>query len=107
MLENYYKDSKKYAFSFQIMAYIIRLSIFKKAINSKKYDIIITERSLYTDKHAFCQMLYDVHYIEEIDYKKYNKWFDEFNMNVPIHYVYLKTYPQVSYERVIQRNRTF
>jgi deoxycitidine kinase/deoxyguanosine kinase len=105
MLENYYQDSKKYAFSFQMMAYISRLSILKKAIDSKKYDIIITERSLYTDKHVFCQMLYDDHTIQEMDYKIYNKWFDEFNMNVPIHYVYLKTDPQVSYDRVIQRNR--
>jgi len=67
--------------------------------------MIITERSLYTDKHVFVRC-YTMFIIEEMDYKIYNKWFDEFNMNVPIHYVYLKTYPQVSYERVIQRNRT-
>lgn len=34
MLENYYKDSKKYAFSFQMMAYISRLSILKKRLKA-------------------------------------------------------------------------
>jgi hypothetical protein len=54
--------------------------------------MIITERSLYTDKRVFVRC-YTMIIIEEMDYKIYNKWFDEFNMNVPIHYIYLKTYP--------------
>jgi len=105
MLENYYKDSKKYAFSFQMMAYISRLSILKKAIESGKYDVIITERSLYTDKHVFCQMLYDNKLIEHLEFMIYNKWFEEFNIIQDIQYVYLKTDPQVSYERVLKRSR--
>jgi deoxynucleoside kinase len=105
MLENYYKDSKKYAFSFQMMAYISRLSILKKAIESGKYDVIITERSLYTDKHVFCQMLYDNKLIEHLEFIIYNKWFEEFNIIQDIQYVYLKTDPQVSYERVLKRSR--
>lgn len=103
MLENYYKDSKKYAFSFQMMAYISRLSVLKKA--SETYDVIITERSLYTDKHVFCQMLYDDQMINHLEYTIYNKWFEEFNISNPIHYVYLKTDPVVSCERVMKRNR--
>lgn len=105
MLENYYKDSKKYAFSFQMMAYISRLSILKKAIESDKYDVIITERSLYTDKHVFCQMLYDNKLIEHLEFMIYNKWFEEFNIIQDIQYVYLKTDPQVSYDRVLKRSR--
>lgn len=105
MLENYYKDSKKYAFSFQMMAYISRLSILKKAIESAKYDIIITERSLYTDKYVFCQMLYDNNLIDHLEFSIYNKWFEEFNIIQDIQYVYLKTDPLVSYERVIKRSR--
>ena len=105
MLENYYKDSKKYAFSFQMMAYISRLSILKKAIESGKYDVIITERSLYTDKHVFCQMLYDNKLIEHLEFIIYNKWFEEFNIIQDIQYVYLKTDPQVSYDRVLKRSR--
>jgi len=105
MLENYYKDTKKYAFAFQMMAYISRLSILKKAIKSEKYDLIITERSLHTDKYVFCQMLHDNNLIDHLEYSVYNKWFDEFNIIENIQYVYLKTDPNVSYERVLKRSR--
>ena len=104
ILEHYYKDNKKWAFSFQMMAYISRLSLLKKAIESN-YEIIITERSLTTDKHVFCQMLYDTDLIEDIEFTIYNKWFEEFNTIENIQYVYLKTDPEISYERVLKRSR--
>lgn len=106
ILENYYRDPKKYAFSFQIMAYISRLTLLKRAIESKKYDIIITERCLYTDRNVFCKMLYDDDIINLMDYTIYNKWFDEFSeLMENVHYVYLKTDPFVSNNRVIKRSR--
>ena len=106
IIENYYSDQKKYAFSFQMMAYISRLAVLKRAIESKKYNIIITERCLYTDKNVFCNMLYDDGLIHLIDYTIYNKWFDEFlGLMTNIHYVYLKTDPLVSNKRVIHRAR--
>ena len=105
IVEHYYKDNKRWAFSFQMMAYISRLTLLKKAIESN-YEIIITERSLYTDKHVFCQMLYDNDLIEDIEFTIYNKWFEEFNILENIQYVYLKTDPEISYERVIKRSRS-
>jgi deoxyadenosine/deoxycytidine kinase len=107
ILENYYKDQPKYAFMFQMMAYISRLTILKRAIESNLYKYIITERCLNTDRNVFCKMLYDDGLIEEIGYQIYNKWFDEFiNFeNVDYIHVYLKTDPQVSKKRVDIRAR--
>ena len=105
IIEKYYSDQYKYSFSFQIMAYISRLSSLKKAIN-ENYDIIITERSLLTDKMVFAQMLYDSGKMEHINYVIYNKWFDEFISDIPnIEYIYIKTTPEIAYERIIKRNR--
>ena len=73
IIEKYYSNQEKYAFSFQMMAYISRLTLLKRAFESKKYEIIITERSLYTDKNVFCKMLYDDGLINLIEYKIYNK----------------------------------
>jgi deoxyadenosine/deoxycytidine kinase len=82
MLEKFYEEPEKYAFSFQMMAYISRLSQLKKCIEEAPEDsIIITERSLYTDKYVFAKMLYDNGYIEEIEYSIYLRWFDEFIEN--------------------------
>jgi deoxyadenosine/deoxycytidine kinase len=106
ILENYYKDQTKYAFSFQMMAYISRLSMLKREINKNKYDIIITERSTNTDRHVFAKMLFDDKKIEKIQYEIYLKWFDEFISELPtIEVIYIRTSPNVAHERVKKRAR--
>jgi deoxyadenosine/deoxycytidine kinase len=106
ILEKYYTDQTKYGFAFQMMAYISRLSILKAALNERKYDIIITERSLFTDRHVFAQMLYDDKKIEEVEYIIYLKWFDEFMSELPqTYYIYLQSNPAVSFARVNKRGR--
>ena len=105
VIEAYYKDQEKYAFPFQMMAYISRLSQLKNAID-KKYDIIFTERSIHTDKNVFAKMLYNDKKIGEIEYKIYNKWFYEFSeciKNMKI--VYVKSNHEICFDRVIKRNR--
>jgi deoxycitidine kinase/deoxyguanosine kinase len=107
ILENYYLDPKTYAFPFQMMAYISRLSILKRAIESGKYKYIITERCLNTDRKVFCKMLYDDGFIEKIGYDIYNKWFDEFNQfqNIEYFHIYIRTNPITSKLRVDKRAR--
>ena len=64
-----------------MMAYISRLNKLKEAIDSlklKENAVIVTERSLMTDKFVFAKMLYDEKKIEKIEYNIYNKWFDSF-----------------------------
>lgn len=84
MLEKFYSDQKTYSFSFQMMAYISRLNLLKDAIKTNPDSIIITERSLITDKMVFAKMLYDAGNIEEVNYQIYSKWFDCFACEYPI-----------------------
>ena len=105
IIEKFYENNEKYAFTFQMIAYISRLSKLKKIINNN-YDIIITERSIFTDRNVFAKMLYDNKSINEIEYIAYNKWFDEFSEIVDsIKYIYIKTTPEVSKNRVDHRSR--
>ena len=105
VIECFYADNKKYAFAFQMMAYISRLANIKRALK-ENYDIIFMERCLNTDRNVFAQMLYDDKKINEIEYKIYNKWFDEFLADFPnIIYIYLKTDPVVASERIMKRSR--
>lgn len=106
ILERFYKSPKDFAFAFQMMAYISRLSILRKAINNKKYKYIITERCLFTDANVFAKMLYHDNKISQIEYTIYKKWFNEFTNDLPSHkYIYIKTSPTIAYERVLKRNR--
>jgi deoxyguanosine kinase len=105
MIEIFYSDPNNYAFAFQMMAYISRLSTIKNALK-ENYDIIITERCVNTDRNVFAKMLYDDGKINEIEFKIYNKWFDEFIEDFPeIEYIYLKTDPQIAFDRIIKRGR--
>ena len=109
MIEKFYEDPEKYAFSFQMMAYISRLKVFKDAIqniNPSKKVSIITERSLYTDKMVFAKMLYDSKKIEHINYQIYLTWFDTFSLEFPLHKViYVKTDPEKCHSRILKRSR--
>ena len=106
ILEKYYADQYKYAFPFQMMAYISRLSVLRQALKNKTYKILFIERSVYTDVAVFAKMLYDDKKIEEIEYSIYMKWFYEFIEDLPpIRFVYLRTNPDISLERVVKRAR--
>ena len=109
MIELFYANQSKYAFSFQMMAYISRLNKLKDAIEMLKLKedaVIITERSLMTDKHVFAQMLYDEKKIEKIEFDIYNKWFDSFNKDTQIDkVVYISSNPNICFERVKLRDR--
>ena len=105
ILSKFYTDSKKFAFSFQMMAYISRLALLRKALK-ESYDIIVTERCVETDKMVFAQMLYDDGKMEDVEYAIYNKWFHEFIDDIPeIYTIYLKTAPDIAKQRVDKRAR--
>ena len=104
-IEKFYENNERYSFAFQMMAYISRLSLFKEAL-TKNYDIIITERSMYTDKNVFAKMLYDNNKMDTIEYQIYLKWFDEFAETIKdIKTVYIRTIPEICDMRVKKRNR--
>lgn len=106
IIECFYADQKKYAFPFQMMAYISRLSLLKKYVRENPNSIIITERCLETDRHIFAKMLYDDGAIDKINYDIYLAWFDEFIDEIPVvAHIYIKTEPIISEQRVIARNR--
>lgn len=106
MLEKFYSDQAKYSFPFQMMAYISRLALLKKTIDENSDAIIITERSLSTDRHIFAKMLYDNGKIEDVNYQIYLKWFDTFSKDFPIEkIIYVKTDPEICHERILKRSR--
>lgn len=108
IIQAFYENQNSHAFQFQMMAYISRLTCLENAIEEakEKYDIIICERSLHTDKNVFCKMLYDEGKIDTYGYQIYNMWFDHFHSFVKNYkFVYLKTDYDVCFERVKKRNR--
>ena len=130
ILEKFYDNQEKYSFSFQMMAYISRLKLLKDTISQIKtresfvsnqnfeeiinnnYElekpkyIIITERSLFTDKMVFAKMLYDTGKIEHVNYQIYLNWFNTFADEFPVNkIVYVKAEPETCHQRIATRHR--
>ena len=107
MLQKFYVDQEKYSFPFQMMAYISRLALMKKTMEENEDCLIITERSLFTDKYVFAKMLYESGKIEDVCYQIYKNWFDTFAEDYPIEkMIYIKTSPEICHERIVKRSRT-
>jgi deoxyadenosine/deoxycytidine kinase len=106
ILGKFYADQEKYAFPFQMMAFISRLALLKDAVQKHPDAIIITERCLYTDKFVFCKMLRDLKKIEDINYQIYEKWFNTFAAEYPVQKaVYINASPATCFERIAKRCR--
>jgi len=107
MLQKFYQDQKTYSFPFQMMAYISRLHILRNIVKENPGAVIITERSLHTDRLVFAKMLFDSGLIEDVNYQIYLKWFDTFIEDYPIDgIIYVKTDPHICFDRIKRRSRT-
>ena len=108
ILEYYYDDQKRYAFPFQMNAFISRVEDINNIKKTTRGNIFI-ERSVYTDKKVFTELNYEIENISEIEYIIYNNWFNvlstKFNLK-PRGVIYLKSSPETCFERIKKRNRT-
>ena len=105
IITHFYENNERYSFVFQVMAYTSRLSLLKEALK-ENYDVIISERSIYTDKFVFAKSLYDAKKMSLIEYIIYLKMFDEFSTIInKFKMVYIRTSPEICDLRVKRRGR--
>jgi len=107
ILQSFYGNPEKYAFTFQVMAYSTRLSNLRDAIRKNpNCSIIICERSLCADKEIFAQMLYDDGIMDDIQYQVYNQFYNEYAHEYKLDSViHIDADATVCYNRVQSRNR--
>lgn len=105
ILDRFYKDQKRWSYTFQHNAFITRA---KDIMEHKDKKLVIIERSVLTDRNVFAQLLYENNMISEMEWKLYTNWYDWLSNEFPIKpnkYIYLKADPQVSYDRMRKRLR--
>jgi len=110
LLELFYEDKKRWAYTFQNCAILTRLKNIKDAVESldpaEKQPVIITERSVLTDKYIFADMLRDAGYMDQVEWQLYDSWFQIFSKEYPVSgIIYLSTGSGTSKERIHIRNR--
>ena len=106
MLTHFYADTKAHSFAFQILALLSRYSILKKIMTENKNKIIISERTLLTDKYVFANMLHKQGNILNLHFQVYLQCFEEFSKDYPVdHIIYVKTDPEICHSRIQKRGR--
>lgn len=105
ILGQFYKDQEKYSFPFQMMAYITRLKKIQESLNTDN-DVFIMERSLQTDTEIFEKMLYDDKKLNTYEHQIYLKWVSCFSNTLNANKtIYIRVDPEISYQRIKERNR--
>jgi deoxyadenosine/deoxycytidine kinase len=111
LLELFYSDITRWAYTFQNCAILTRLLETQKilkacAAGEIKTPVIITERSVLTDRHVFAQMLKTQGKLDGLEWQLYMKWFDAFAAEIPYKgIIHLTTSAVTSKDRIATRQR--
>ena len=106
-LQYFYKDIEKNCYEFQTYSYITRIkSVIDDIYNCQDADIYILERSIWTDKYIFMELLKEI--VGEMRINMYNTWWEMWSYIMPMRvdkWVLLDTSLEESLKRISSRNR--
>jgi deoxyadenosine/deoxycytidine kinase len=108
LLSLFYKDTPRWAYTFQNCAILTRLIATRDAMaRTDTNRIMITERSVLTDRYVFAEMMVEEGKMSKLEWDLYMKWFDAFAKDSPIHgIIHITTDPTCSKERIVRRGRS-
>ena len=108
MLELFYSDTKRWAFTFQICAFVTRAKTWNEVWKHTDQNRVILERSIFCDRHVFAKNCYQTGLFTEAEYQLYCGMWDfmvsEFAAE-PDYILYLRTPAEVCLERIAARGR--
>ena len=109
LLDCFYKDTKRWAYTFQSYAFVTRIVEQEKANRINKTPIQILERSVYSDRYCFAKNAFEMGKMSSLEWKLYKDWWGWFVQNYtkkPSGFVYLQTPAEVCYKRLLKRARS-
>jgi deoxyadenosine/deoxycytidine kinase len=106
-LQYFYDNIEKHCYEFQTYSYITRIqSVIDEIYKCQDADIYILERSIWTDKYIFMELLKEL--VGEMRFNMYNTWWDMWSYIMPMRvdkWVLLDTSLEESLKRINSRNR--
>ena len=109
LLQLMYEDPKRWSLMFQSYVHLTMVQQHTNIQSTK--PIRMMERSLFSARYCFNENLYRNGYLTDTEYAALSEWFD-FLINCPKlnfqvdQIVYLRTSPDVAYERIKKRSRS-
>ena len=106
LLDRFYKDQKRWAFTFQLTALVTKCM---ELMNLDDNTIYIIERSPYTDMKCFAKLCHMSGNIDDMEMEIYKLYYQHFikqlESKCAIQFIYLKTSSEICMERIKKRNR--
>ena len=109
LLEMFYKETPRWAYTFQSYAFITRILEQKNMAEKSPSPVQILERSVHSDRYCFAKNCYEMGTMTDLEWQLYKGWFawlaEGYSVK-PDGFIYLKTSPQVCHKRLLKRNRS-
>ena len=108
LLERFYEDTERWAYTFQTYAFITRILEREKAALTNRHPFQILERSVYSDRYCFAKNCFELGTMNALEWKLYQEWFSwlvDTYTTKPSGFIYLQTDPIVCYKRLLKRKR--
>ncbi|XP_068632138.1 deoxynucleoside kinase-like [Battus philenor] len=103
-----YTDMKLWTFAFQHYVHLSRLKIQTSPPSTPGITVKMFERSVQNSRHCFVENAKKQNFLEDPQYQVLLNWYDYTEKSLDISLdliVYLKTTPQVAWERLMKRGR--
>jgi deoxyadenosine/deoxycytidine kinase len=109
LLDLFYKDTKRWAYTFQSFAFVSRIQAIVEHMEvAHRNSIHVLERSVYCDRYCFAQNCFESNLMTPLEWHIYTEWFTwlvEKYMPRPQGFIYLRTDPSICYQRLLKRQR--
>ncbi|XP_017772573.1 PREDICTED: deoxynucleoside kinase-like isoform X2 [Nicrophorus vespilloides] len=108
LLDLLYKDINKWHTTFQTYVQLTRLKVQTSKPTQATTTVQMFERSLQNNRYCFVEQAYNNGYLHDADYAILDKWYrwirDTVDINLDL-IVYLRSSPEIVYERIMRRAR--
>eukprot|EP00850_Spirogloea_muscicola_P008875 SM000048S16587 [mRNA] locus=s48:664225:666559:+ [translate_table: standard] len=109
ILEAFYKEPQRFAYTFQNYVFVTRMMQEKDSRGGKK-PLRLMERSVFSDRMVFVRAVHEAKWMSEMELSIYDSWFDPFVASlpglVPDAFIYLRAEPAICQQRLNRRSRT-
>ena len=108
LLDMFYKDSKRWSFTFQLAAFVTRAKTWTEVLEMTDHTNVVLERSIYADRFIFAKNCYESGLLSKTEYQLYCRmwdWLEERWASSPDKIIYLRTPAEICYERLLKRGR--
>lgn len=109
LLDAFYKDTKRWAYTFQSYAFLTRILEQQEQSKHNSYGVQVLERSVYSDRYCFAKNCFEMGTMSALEWELYKEWFEWLvtkYVPVPTGFIYLQTDPNICYGRLSKRGRS-